>query len=195
MEYLQLKLKIYEICEEYYENKIEKCTKKGTKKEESGTPVPTTSPSHLDLNASYTVNVKEGTVSKALYDKIRGNILPYNEIFFNFFVRMCFIGNFCLIVVVMMYLAQKSNDEAVPAQIMSTIVISTIPLIFDTILGGHGTERKDANGKKLKQDLSEIMKLMEVKTENIVTVHLMFKEQQKNVGDVLNELRRSFKQS
>ncbi len=141
------------------------------------------------------MNVKEGTVSKALYDKIRGNILPYNEVFFNFFVRMCFIGNFCLIVVVMMYLTQKSNDEAVPAQIMSTIVISTIPLIFDTILGGHGTERKDANGKKLKQDLSEIMKLMEVKTENIVTVHLMFKEQQKNVGDVLNELRRSFKQS
>ena len=87
MEYWQLKAKIYEVCDEY----CEKSTNSSS----------TTSLSHLV--SSYTVNVKEGTVSKALYDRIRENILPYNEVFFNFFVRMCFIGNFCLVVVVMMY--------------------------------------------------------------------------------------------
>ena len=180
MEYWQLKTKIYEVCEEY----CEKSTSSSSSTTSLSQPV-----------SSYTVNVKEGTVSKALYGRIRENILPYNEVFFNFFVRMCFIGHFCLVVVVMMYLAQKSNDAAVPAQIMSTIVISTIPLIFDTILGVHSTERRDASGKKLKQDLREIMKI-EVNSDNIVTVvSLMFKEQPKNVDDVLSELRTLFKRS
>ena len=189
IEYLQLKTKIYEVCEEHYKSRKEKSS--------SGTFTATTSSSHLAMisNASYTVNVKEGTVSKALYDKIRENLLPYHEVLFYFFVRMCLIGNFCLVVVGMMYLAQKSNDAAVPAQVMSTIVISTIPLIFDTVLGGHGTELRDANGKKLKRDLGEIMK-MEVKNDDdIVTVKLQFTEQQKNVDGVLNDLCRLFKRS
>ena len=82
IEYWQLKAKICEVCEEYCE--------KSTSSSSSTTSL-------SQLVPSYTVNVKEGTLSKALDDKVRENILPYSQVFFNFFVRMCFIDNFSLV--------------------------------------------------------------------------------------------------
>lgn len=98
-------------------------------------------------NTGYSVNIKEGTVSKALYHKIREHKLPYNEVLFYFSLRIILIANFCLIVFVMMSLAQKSNI-AVPVQIMSTIAVSTFPLIFDMIWADHSFEQKNVNYKK-----------------------------------------------
>ena len=188
--YLQLKIAIYECCEECYQKKSSQ-KKKGKKKD---TSVPTTPSLTIvrnhqeseektdDSNESYVVNVKEGTVSKALYDKIREHKLPYNNVLFYFFIRMFFVVNFSLTVFVMMSLAQKSNID-VPVQIMSTIAVSTLPLIFETIWADHSFEEKNVNKKKQKQDLSSIMK-MEIKTENIVTVQLKLKEEITKVDDL-----------
>ena len=82
----------------------------------------------------------------------------------------------------MMSIAQKSNID-VPVQIMSTIAVSTFPLIFETIWADHSFEQKNVNKKKQKQDLSSIMK-MEIKTENIVTVQLKLKEEITKVDDL-----------
>ena len=186
--YLQLKTAIYECCEEYYE-----------KKKGSDTSTPTTSSLITERNdeeseestespdQGYSVNVKEGTVSKALYHKIREHKLPYNEVLFYFSMRMILIANFCLIVFVMMSLAQKSNI-AVPVQIMSTIAVSSLPLIFDMIWADYSFEQKNVNYKKLKKELNSIMR-MDIKQEDIVTVQLEYEEKIINVTNCLRELQ------
>ena len=186
--YLQLKTAIYECCEEYYE-----------KKKGSDTSTPTTSSLITERNdeeseestespdQGYSVNVKEGTVSKALYHKIREHKLPYNEVLFYFSMRMILVANFCLIVFVMMSLAQKSNI-AVPVQIMSTIAVSSLPLIFDMIWADYSFEQKNLNYKKLKKELNSIMR-MDIKQEDIVTVQLEYEEKIINVTNCLRELQ------
>ena len=191
--YLQLKTAIYECCEEYYEKKSSE-KKKENEESKRDASVPTTSSLTIEIrnhqeseettddsNESYVVNVKEGTVSKALYDKIREYNLPYNEVLFYFSMRMFLVANFSLIVFVMMSLAQKSNID-IPVQIMSTIAVSTFPLIFETIWADHSFEQKNVNHKKLKQDLSSIMK-MTTKTDDIVNVQVKFKERITEVKD------------
>ena len=165
--YLILKTTIHEVCKE----------RKEERQNTSNTSMPMTSlnlqeneENTENTDPQYTVNVKEGTVSKALYDKIRKIMLPYNVVMFSFFVRMFFVANFCLIIFVMMLLAQKSNIAA-PAQIMSTIIVSTFPLIFDTIWAANSFEQKNVNAKKLKHDLDRIMK-MEILTDDVVTVEV-----------------------
>ena len=188
--HLQLKTVIYECCEEYYEKKISE------KKEESDTYTPTTSSSTTERNdvesgessnTGYSVNVKEGTVSKALYHKIREHKLPYNEVLFYFSMRMVLIANFCLIVFVMMSLAQKSNI-AVPVQIMSTIAVSTFPLIFNMIWADYSLEQKSVNHKKLKQEINSIITL-EIKRDDIVNVQLTCEEEITKVEEILEDLR------
>ena len=203
--YLQLKTAIYECCEEYYEKKSSE-KKKENEESKRDASVPTTSSSTIeknhqeseettdDSNESYVVNVEEGTVSKALYDKIREHKLPYYNVLFYFSMRMFLVANFSLIVFVMMSLAQKSNI-AVPVQIMSTIAVSTLPLIFETIWADHSFEQKNVNRKKLKQDLRSSME-MEIKTDNIVTVQLMLQEKitkndpfEQSLGRIFNSNR------
>ena len=99
---------------------------------------------------------------------------------------MYFVAIFCLIVFLMMSLAQKS-DINVPVQIMSTIAVSTFPLIFETIWADHSSEQKNVNRKKLKRDLNSIMN-MDVKHDNIVTVQLMLKDKKTKVTYSLYEL-------
>ena len=193
--YLQLKTAIYECCEEYYEKKSSE-KKKENEESKRDASEPTTSSLIIEItnhqesdettddsNESYVVNVKEGRVSKALYDKIREYKLPYNEVLFYFSMRMFFMVNFCLTVFVMMSIAQKSNID-VPVQIMSTIAVSTFPLIFETIWADHSFEQKNVNHKKLKQELSSIMK-MTTKTDDIVNVQVKFKERITEVKDYL----------
>ena len=190
--YLQLKTAIYECCEEYYEKKSsEKKNENEESKRDASEPTTSSLTAEIehqeseettdDSNESYVVNVKEGTVSKALYDKIREYMLPYNEVLFYFSMRMFLVANFSLTVFVMMTLAQKSNID-VPVQIMSTIAASTFPLIFETIWADHSFEQKNVNHKKLKQDLSSIMK-MTTKTDDIVNVQINFKERITEVKD------------
>ena len=165
--YLILKTKIHEVCKERQEKR----------QNESSVSAPTTS-SDLQENKEntentdpqYTVDVKKGTVSKALYDKIRERMLPYNVVFFSFFVRMFFVANFCLIIFVMMLLAQESKIPAA-AQIMSTIIVSTFPLIFDAIWADNSFEQKNVNVRKLEHDLDGIMK-MEISKTDVVTVEV-----------------------
>ena len=170
--YLQLKTAIYECCEEYYE--------KNSSQDDASVPTTsllTTEIIHQESEATtdhwygiYVVNVKEGTVSKALYDKIREHKLPYYKVLFYFSIRMFLVANFSLIVFVMMSLAQKSNID-VPVQIISTIAVSTFPLIFETIWADHSFEQKNVNRKKLKQELSLIMQ-MKIKDDDTVSVYV-----------------------
>ena len=175
--YLMLKTTIHEVCKK----------RKEERQNRSNTSMPMTS---LNLqeneeNTENTVNVKEGKISKALYDKIRESMLPYNVVLFSFFVRMFFVANFCLIIFVMMLLAQESNIAA-PAQIMSTIIVSTFPLIFDAIWADNSFEQKNVNAKRLEHDLDEIMKV-EVLTDDVVTVEVE-SEEPKAASDALTLL-------
>ena len=186
--HLQLKTAIYECCEEYYKEK-----KKG-----SDTSTPTTSSpitekndkeseeSTESMSAGYSVNVKEGTVSKALYHKIREHKLPCNEVFFYFSMRMIFVANFCLIVFVMMSLAQNSNTTEL-VKIVSKIAVSTFPLIFNMIWGDHSFEQKNLNLKKLKKEINSII-TMEIKRDGIVAVQLTCEEKITKVEDSLRDI-------
>ncbi len=189
--YLILKTTIHEVCKKRKEERQNKSntsmptTSSNLQENEDvientdPTSMPTTS-SNLQENEententevydpqNNTVNVKEGTVSKALYGKIRERMLPYNLVLFSFFVRMFFVANFCVIISVMMLLAQESNITAA-AQIMSTIIVSTFPLIFDTIWAANSFEQKNVNAKKLEHDLGRIMKV-EILNDDDVTV-------------------------
>ena len=159
MKYLTLKTKVYEVCNEF------------KNKEKSKTPSSTDERSGQDGEENMNdtdVNVKDGKVAKALYEKLREKILPYDNILFCFLVQMFFVGNFCLIVFVMLVLAQKSNI-AVPAQIISTMVVSTLPLIFDALWTEHSFEQKHVNAKEVEHKLKKCME-METKSDNIVTV-------------------------
>ncbi len=183
--YLVLKTKIHEVCK----------TKKKEEENKSNTSISTTSSlrnerNHQeneenieDTDPEYTVNVEEGRVSKALYDKIRERMLPYNVVLFSFFVRMFFVANFCLTIYVMMLLARASNIAAA-AQIMTTIIVSTFPLIFDAIWA-DSSEQMNANGKKLEQDLDRIMKI-KVKTDNMVTVEVVGEETK--AADIITQI-------
>ena len=85
---------------------MKKRVPKRKKKGKKDSSVPTTSLSTIernhqeseettdDSNESYVVNVKEGTVSKELYDKIREYKLPYNKVLLYFFIRMFLVANF-----------------------------------------------------------------------------------------------------
>ena len=70
---------------------------------------------------------------------------------------------------------------------MSTIAVSTFPLIFDMIWADHSFEQKNVNYKKLKKELNSIMR-MDIKQEDIVTVQLEYEENIINVTNCLREL-------
>ena len=83
---------------------------------------------------------------------------------------MFLVVNFSLIVFVMLLLAQKSNI-AVPAQIISAMVVTTLPLILSVMWAGHSDEQKNANAKKLEIKLEKIIE-KKLKTVNVVTVEV-----------------------
>ena len=116
------------------------------------------------------VNVKDGKVAKVLYDKIRAIILPYHIVLFHFLVRMFLVVNFSLIVFVMLLLAQKSNIT-VPAQIISAMVVTTLPLILSVMWTDHSEEQKKVDAEKLEIELENIIE-MKMRTDNIVSVEL-----------------------
>jgi hypothetical protein len=45
----------------------------------------------------FTVNIKTGTISKALYEESRETYLPYDEVLFWFLVRLFLIANFAFL--------------------------------------------------------------------------------------------------
>ena len=83
----------------------------------------------------------------------------------------------------MMLLARASNIAAA-AQIMTTIIVSTFPLIFDAIWA-DSSEQMNANGKKLEQDLDRIMKI-KMKTDNMVTVEVVGEETK--AADIITQI-------
>ncbi|CAB3984045.1 Hypothetical predicted protein [Paramuricea clavata] len=202
--YLLLNTKIIKVCEDEYEKRKEEVGN------QSNTSMPTTSSSTNEINRQergeiteeitehftedtadqrYTVNVAKKTVSKVLYDKVRERIFPYDKVLFSFFVRIFFVANFCLIVFVMLLLAQESNIPTA-AQIMSTIIVSTFPLIFDAIWADYTFEQKDVNGKKLEQNIGEIIEICETNT-HIITVEVV--GEATNVDDIIEKLYDVFK--
>ncbi|CAB4018799.1 Hypothetical predicted protein, partial [Paramuricea clavata] len=140
--YLVLKTNIYVVCKELYESSA-----------------PSDKIPERRHNNLFTVNVSDGKIPKALYKTIREKILPYNKLFY-FFARLFFAFNFFLLVLVMMLLAQESNISG-PAQIMSTIVVSTFPFIFDAIWTEDTFEQKYVNDKEQQQKIRNLIKLEE----------------------------------
>ena len=181
MKYLTLKTKVYEVCKEF---KIENAEQTPSSTDERSDP---NREENIDGSD---VNIEDGKVSKALYDQIREKVLPYNIILFHFFLRMFFVGNFCLIVFVLMLLAQKSNI-AVPAQIMSAMVASSLPLIFDAMWTENTFEQKFVNAKKLEDKLRKEMK-MKMKSHNVVTVQVETEQKKVVMDDVFNQYVRIF---
>jgi hypothetical protein len=56
---------------------------------------------------------------------------------------------------------------------MSTIIVSTFPLIFDAIWADHTFEQKDVNGKKLEKDIGEFMKIKIKTNTHLITVEVV----------------------
>ncbi len=106
----------------------------------------------------FTVDVNDGRIPKTLYNIIREKLLPYDKALFDYFTRMLFVGGFFLLLYAMMSLAQKSNISG-PAQIISSMIASTIPFTFDTIWAQDTFEQKDANNKDQKQKIRQMMVL------------------------------------
>ena len=155
--YLVLKTNTYEVCKELWEN--------------NDAPVQNPEGNLKD----FTVNVNDGKILKTLHNMIREKILPYDKVLFYFFARMVFVATFFLILYAMMSLAQKSNISG-PAQIISSIIVSTFPFFFDAIWAEDTFEQKDANNKEQKQMIRKIMSLKE-KTDETITVSIRADEE------------------
>ena len=175
-QYLQLKTKIYEICEELAS-------------ENSVSTNDTHSPD-VDENNRFSVNVKSGTVSKALYEELRETYLPYNEVFFWFFVRLFFVANFCLFVYVMILFFQLSGISGT-LQIISTMAVGTLPFIFDAIWTEHTLEQKKVADMKLKLLLKQVIKFKR-QDGNVIEVGVQFESEKKNF-DLCDYINISFR--
>ncbi|CAB4034705.1 Hypothetical predicted protein, partial [Paramuricea clavata] len=141
--YLQLKTKIYEVS-------VERANENSLHAEiEDDTSMPTneacnfnTEGNHDEIDdGRFTVNIKTGTISKALYEELRETYLLYDEVLFWFLVRLFLIANFCLFVSVKMLFFQKSGISG-ELQIISTMAVGTLPFIFDAIWAEHTSEQK-----------------------------------------------------
>ena len=94
----------------------------------------------------FIVDVNTDEIPKALYHTIRKKILPYDGVLLYFFIRMFFVGIFYTILYVLILFAQKSNIST-SAQIISSLILTTLPFTFDTVLAEDTFEQKDANSK------------------------------------------------
>ena len=175
-QYLHLKTKIYEICEELAS-------------ENSVSTNDTHSPD-VEENNRFSVNVKSGTVSKALYEELRETYLPYNEVFFWFFVRLFFVANFCLFMYVMILFFQLSGISGT-LQIISTMAVGTLPFIFDAIWTEHTLEQKKVADMKLKLLLKQVIKFKR-QVGNVIEVGVQFESEKKNF-DLLDYINISFR--
>ncbi|XP_028403487.1 uncharacterized protein LOC114526163 isoform X2 [Dendronephthya gigantea] len=146
--YLVLKTDIYEVCKKIWEDPHNGRQNKQPPGGENQQP-----PAR---QKNFTVNVKDGRIPKILYKEIRKLILPLNKSLFFFFLQIFLVANFFFVVVVMMLLAQKSNISG-QVQIMSTIALSTLPFIFDTIWVEDTCEQKSADSLKQQKEIKEIM--------------------------------------
>ena len=152
LKYKVLKTNTYEVCMELWENN----------------EAPVQNPEgNLEV---FTVNVNDGKILKTLYNKIREKILPYDKVLFYFFARMVFVATFFLILYAMMSLAQKSNISS-PAQIISSLIVSTFPLFFDTIWANCTFEKRYVSYKIQKQMIREIISL-KGKTGDTITISI-----------------------
>ena len=167
--YIRLKSKIYEVCGELanenshaeIENDMPRNATTGLNNEENVNEI---------RNCQFTVNVKAGTVSKALYKELRETLLPYDEVLFWFSVRLFLVANFCLLMSVMMLLAQTSGISE-EINIISTMAVGTLPFIFDTILAEHNSEQEKVADIKLKLTLRGMVKLKK-KVDAVIMVEI-----------------------
>ncbi len=97
-------------------------------------------------DCTFTLNVKTGAISKALYEAIRETYLPFDDVLFSFFVRLFVVANFCLFLSAMILFSQSSGISG-ELQIISAMTVGILPFIFDIIwaddaLGGQVADKK-----------------------------------------------------
>jgi hypothetical protein len=120
--YAKLKTNIYEFCEELANENSNNVVGENA-----------SIASIVDGHDSpLTLDVKTGTMAKALYDSIRGTYLPYDDILFSFFVRLFIVANFCLFLSAMILFSQSSGISG-ELQVISAMTVGILPFIFDII--------------------------------------------------------------
>ena len=171
--YFALLTKVYKTCKKFRDQNREQRRDRGNGQNRE------------EKIEDHDVNVKDGKVAKTLYNEIRAIILPYNIVLFHFLVRMFLVVNFSFIVFVMLLLAQKSNIT-VPAQIISAMVVTTLPLILDVMWVDHSEEQKKVDAQKLEIKLENIEKTM--KTDDIVTVNVRATDVQDIIQKIITDI-------
>lgn len=159
--YLVLKTNIYKVCKELWEEN----------ESEGRTELPT-----------FLVDVTNHKAPKPLYNMTREAILPFDRVLFYFFVRIFWVANFVLFVIVTIFLAQESNISG-PVQIISAITLSSLPFIFDTILIEDASAQNQVNIARQKKQIRSMMTLVN-RTETIATVSLNVDEKDTSIQNL-----------
>ena len=168
-EYIVLKTNIYKVCKERWE---ENKPKRERPAEQHGENRPEQDEEHsLVLNGEklalrFTLDIQDGKLSKAHYNMIRKTILPFDRVLSCFFAKIFFVANYFLIVVVITLLSQES-DISGPAQIISTIAVSTVPFMFDTIWVEHTFQQKEANDLEQQQQIRSMVTLVKTTDQGV----------------------------
>jgi hypothetical protein len=160
--YANLKSSIYEVCEELANGN---CNNVLTENVSIG--------SMVDVNdGPFTLDVRTGAMSKALYETIRETYLPYDDVLFSFFVRLFVVTNFCLFLSVIVLFCQSSGISG-ELQVISTMAIGILPFIFDIIWADDSLG--DQADKKLKLMLGQTINF-ERMTSNVIYVSVTSEE-------------------
>jgi hypothetical protein len=163
--YANLKSSIYEVCEELAN---ENCNNELTELTEN-----VSIGSMVDVNdGPFTLDVRTGDMSKALYETIRETYLPYDDVLFSFFVRLFVVANFCLFLSVIVLFCQSSGISG-ELQVINTMAIGILPFIFDIIWADDSLG--DQADKKLKLMLGQTIDF-ERMTNNVIYVSVTSEE-------------------
>ena len=95
-------------------------------------------------------------VSKELYDNIRERLLPYHGNLFRFVMNVFWICIFSYIILTLVRVLQ-TNDVSPTVQLLTTLSVSAVPYIMNTVAGKKGEEQKDAEKEQLKHSVKPLV--------------------------------------
>ncbi|XP_028419206.1 uncharacterized protein LOC114544571 isoform X1 [Dendronephthya gigantea] len=120
-----------------------------------------------DFTPRYVINLDkngEPFIPKPLYDIVRETLLPYDEILFPFFVKVLLVVLFAYYLFLFLSLSQSSGVTS-NAKILTTMVATSIPFLFDVIWAKSSDAQKTANDLALESKLKCILKVCAVNKE------------------------------
>ena len=145
--YLELKTNIYKFCKENCNPVLE------TRPEIHSSEIRPRRRFQIELDKN---NVP--VIPKPLYDIVREALLPYDEILLPFFAKIFLVALFAYFLFLFQSLSQTSGESS-NTKILTTIVATLIPFLFDLIWTQNSDAHKTANDLALKSKLERTLKV------------------------------------